>query len=113
MKVISLNIFYYFLYLIIKFVYIHLIIYFASVYINSLGSIHFTFLSDEGPSLETLNFVFHISAVQQPFYISVFIFKKKTVFFISRCNRGQKNKDESKILLQSSISRMAKPLTNI
>ena len=29
------------------------------------------FLSDEGPTLETLDFAFRWSAVHQPFYISI------------------------------------------
>ena len=34
--------------------------------------IHFIFLSDEGPTLEMLEFAFRLSAVYQPFYISNF-----------------------------------------
>ena len=36
------------------------------------------FLSDEGPTLETLDFTIHIgSTVHQPFYISICISKKR------------------------------------
>ena len=52
-------------------------------YINSLGFLFiFLFLSDEGPTLETLDYTIRILAVHQLFYISICISTLRTQYTV-------------------------------
>ena len=63
------------------------------------GLIHFTFLSDKGPLLETFDLVFRISTVHQHFYIWIYIVGNSSSVLRHSPWRGTRCIDESEVIL--------------